>query len=81
MKVVNALVAVENVKTLIEIVFKSSLGITPEQVFSFDKVVTAKQADENMEFLYQKHMLAFKRRFIASEQSLYNFLAAYIFTP
>ena len=47
--------AVEDVKALIKIVFKSSLGITPEQVFSFGQAVTAKQANDDMQFLDQRH--------------------------
>ena len=47
--------AVEDVKALIKIVFKSSLGITQEQVFSFGQAVTAKQANDDMQFLDQRH--------------------------
>ncbi len=47
--------AVEYVKALIKIVFKSSFGITSEQVFSFGQAVTAKQANDDMKFLDQRH--------------------------
>ena len=46
---------VQDVKALIKVVFKSSLGITPEQVFSFGQAVTAKQANDDMQFLDQRH--------------------------
>jgi hypothetical protein len=45
--------AIEDVKALIKILFKSSLEITTKQVIEHGRVATAKQAYNDMVFLYE----------------------------
>ena len=47
--------AIKDVKALIKILFKSSLEITPEQIFEHGRVATAKQAYDDLIFLDQRH--------------------------
>ena len=57
-EVFNAHDAIEDVKALIKILFKSSLEFTPEQVVEHGRTVTAKQAYVDMMFLDQRHARA-----------------------
>ena len=50
--------AIEDVKALIKILFKSSLKVTSEQVMEHGRVATAKQACDDLVFLDQRHARA-----------------------
>ena len=50
--------AIENVKALVKILFKSLLEITSEQVVEHGRVTTAKQAYDDLVFLDQRHARA-----------------------
>ena len=64
--------AIEDVKALVKILFKSSLEITSEQVVEHGRVTTTKQAYDDLVFLDQRHARAetYRRMCLSDGQSV-----------